>query len=568
MRPLSARSALCSAALSLLPAVALLASPPSFAAKPAAKAAKPAAKAKAATKAAPKASSKDSSASSSSSSSSSSTASEGYKYETPGPAAAPVVETPPSPPADSKSSSESDKASAPVAAAEKEPAKTEAPAADKPASSDMPAPAPEVAEEPALPVEPPPLYVEHLGPSSYPGKLRGIYGGSLWLEPSFAGLQWPYMPKSGVGVSGSVWVDSGYEKIARGPNSPDTSRYLQQGRMLVRVTPTYSDGRFFVQGQAELVANECQTGGSACLNAGTVDTDDMWIRVGKWNSWDLKAGRFEGWEVYHTGMGLDINTLERRGAQQEGVAGTTLPVPDYYGSTYLQYRPSGLGLGYLAFHAYPTEIFRFEILGALGTDNATSDGKNYLGIRPTMIFDWGWLKLKASGEWVRNTDGTQQLVPDTNNGGKLVKQDDKYKQTKKGVGGAVQFVFDPKIEFGINGGYGVQGTLDTNGSSVDTSSFTTISVGGFANVRLGGWIVGGGANWTTQEDSHSVLGNLPDYSAHLQAFAALQYIVSKQLFIKTVFAYARADFSPSGGSIDSVFSNEMFSGRVRLMYLY
>ena len=55
---------------------------------------------------------------------------------------------------------------------------------------------------------------------------------------------------------------------------------------------------------------------------------------------------------------------------------------------------------------------------------------------------------------------------------------------------------------------------------------------------------------------------------HLQAFAALQYIVSRQLFIKAVLAYARADFSPSGGSIDSVFSNEMFSGRVRLMYLY
>jgi len=550
----------------MLPALALLASPSSFAAKPA----KPAAKAKAATKAAPKAapkaSTKDSSASSSSSSSSSSTASD-YKYETPGPAAPPVVEAPPSSPAESKSSSEGDKASAPSAAVEKESAKTEAPAADKPAPSDT-SPVPEVAEEPALPVEPPPLYVEHLGPSSYPGKLRGIYGGSLWLEPSFAGLQWPYMPKSGVGVSGSVWIDSGYEKIARGPNSPDTSRYLQQGRMLVRVTPTYSDGRFFVQGQAELVANECQTAGSACLNAGTVDTDDLWIRVGKWNSWDIKAGRFEGWEVYHTGMGLDINTLERRGAQQEGVAGTTLPVPDYYGSTYLQYRPSGLGLGYLAFHAYPTEIFRFEILGALGTDNATSDGKNYLGIRPTLVFDWGWLKIKGSGEWVRNTDGTQQLVPDPNDSSKLLKQDDKYNQTKKGFGLAAQFVFDPRVEFGANVGRGTQVTTDNNGNANDTASFTTLSLGGFANLRLGGWIVGAGGNWTTQDDNHSVGGNLSDYSAHLQAFAALQYIVSKQLFIKAVLAYARADFSPSGGSVDSVFSNEMYSGRVRLMYLY
>jgi hypothetical protein len=478
-----------------------------------------------------------------------------------------VVETPPSPSAESKPSSEGDKVAAP-AAAEKVPAKIEASAADKPAAADTSAPAPEIAEEPAAPVEPPPLYVEHLGPSSYPGKLRGIYGGSLWLEPSFAGLQWPYMPKSGVGVSGSVWIDSGYEKIARGPNSPDTSRYLQQGRMLVRVTPTYSDGSYFVQGQAELVANQCQTQGSACLNAGTVDTDDLWIRVGKWNSWDLKAGRFEGWEVYHTGMGLDINTLERRGAQQEGVAGTTLPVPDYYGATYLQYRPSGLGLGYLAFHAYPTDMVRLEILGALGTDNATSDGKNYLGTRPTVIVDWGWLKLRGSYEWVRNTDGTQQLVPDPNSNGKLIKQDDKYKQTKQGFGLAAQLIVNPRFELGANVGRGKQVTTDINGNADDTASFTTTSVGGFANLRLGGTILGLGMNWTTQEDNHSVGGNLPDYSAHLQAFAALQYIVWKQLFVKVVLAYARADFSPSGGSVDSVFSNEMFSGRVRLMYLY
>ena len=42
---------------------------------------------------------------------------------------------------------------------------------------------------------------------------RGIWGGSLWL--TFHGLQWPYMPKTGVGVSGYAWVDTGYEEIRR-----------------------------------------------------------------------------------------------------------------------------------------------------------------------------------------------------------------------------------------------------------------------------------------------------------------------------------------------------------------
>jgi hypothetical protein len=127
---------------------------------------------------------------------------------------------------------------------------------------------------------------------------------------------------------------------------------------------------------------------------------------------------------------------------------------------------------------------------------------------------------------------------------------------------------NPRFELGANVGRGKQVTTDINGNADDTASFTTTSVGGFANLRLGGTILGLGMNWTTQEDNHSVGGNLPDYSAHLQAFAALQYIVWKQLFVKVVLAYARADFSPSGGSVDSVFSNEMFSGRVRLMYLY
>ena len=48
--------------------------------------------------------------------------------------------------------------------------------------------------------------IERLPPSAFPEpRVRGIQGGSLWM--TFHGLQWPYYPKTGIGVSGSGWID-------------------------------------------------------------------------------------------------------------------------------------------------------------------------------------------------------------------------------------------------------------------------------------------------------------------------------------------------------------------------
>ena len=79
-------------------------------------------------------------------------------------------------------------------------------------------------------------------------------------------------------------------------------------------------------------------------------------------------------------------------------------------------------------------------------------------------------------------------------------------------------------------------------------------------------LLGLGANWTTQVDLHKDTDGRVDYTANLQTFVALQYLVAKQLFVKAVAAYARSDFdlSFSGG----VYSNTMLSGRLRLMYLF
>lgn len=572
MRSPRARSVLCSLALSLVPAAVFLTSPAVLAAKPAAKVAvKPAAKAKVAPKSTTKGKSAPESSTTPAPGMEASRPSTDYKYEVPSAAGPPTPDTPPaSAVVATPSPSQADKPAEPAAPAET--AKDVPPVVvEKPALPDQPEPAPATTEEPPAPVEPQPVYVEHLGPSSYPGRLRGIYGGSMWLEPSFNGLQWPTMRKSGVGVSGSIWVDSGYEKITRdAPQVPPTTMWLQQGRGVLRVTPTYVSGNFFIQGQIELVGNLCQVKSATfCNDAGTFDTDDLWIRVGHWNIWDLKVGRFEGWEIYHTGMGLDVNTLERLGATNIAVntnAPSNLDAPQFYGVNYLHDRPlAGMGVGYVALHGYATQALRFELLGELGTDNSQNNaGHNFLGARPSAIFDLGWLKLKAGAEYEKMTLGTPQFYNST----LAAMVEKKFSVVKKGLGGSFQIVVDPVVEFGVNFGYGKLASAPNDNGIVDAKTTTsTISLGGFVNFRPANlWLLGAGVNWTTQSNSYFISANA-DFADHLQTFGAIQYLLARQLFIKAVIGYSRADFQPSDTAIP-IWSSYMYSGRVRLMYLY
>jgi hypothetical protein len=377
-----------------------------------------------------------------------------------------------------------------------------------------------------------------------------VRGGSLWLSPSFHGLQWPHYPRSGIGLSGSVWLDTGYELIRRGnPAEPDTTYQLQQGRFSLRVTPTFSSGEWFVQGQAELIANKDQT----LVQPTVADTDDLWIRTGRWGKWDLQIGRFEAWEIYHFGMALDLNTLERRGAIDLNLA-----APDIYGVTYAFYRPSGVGN--VAFHAYPLHFLRFELLGQVGNENSL----NTLAGRPTLILDIGYVKLKVGGEYVKQT--AQNGHPATTAPEQRTRLEER---TLRGAGAALQFVFDPHVEFGVSGARGLVDHIDSQGMTDAPGSTTTYSVGAFANARLlEDLVLGVGAHRTHLENLHfdEALQRVGDFQ-HLQAFGALQYLAFGQLYIKLVAAYAKADFAPSFTSV-APFANDMFSARVRFMYLF
>lgn len=397
----------------------------------------------------------------------------------------------------------------------------------------------------ALPA--PPGDVARLPAEAFPGEpVRGIEGGSLWM--TFHGLQWPQSPfhtetpRTQLGFSGSAWVDTGYKTIDNdAPAAVGAKRWITQGRFVLRATPTYTKGDWFVQGQAELVANKDQT-----INQPDVaDTDDLWVRAGRWNKWDIQVGRFEAWELYHLGMGLDLNTVERDGAND----GQTRPPPAIYGVTHSYYRPSGVGN--VALHVYPLKFLRAELLGQVGNQSSL----NTFAVRPALILDLGMIKLKGGAEY--------QVVHGQ-------AEDNQTDQLWKGGGGAVQVILDPRVEFGVNAAYSIIDKIDSQGRIDTEGSVSTYTLGGFANARLvGPLILGVGANYTRLDDIHEepAPSTLHGEFSHFQGFAALQMLVLDQLFIKVVGAYAKADFAPTF-TMNDPYTITAISGRVRAMYLF
>jgi len=378
----------------------------------------------------------------------------------------------------------------------------------------------------------------------------------LWL--TFHGLQWPYMPAYGaksrfvIGVSGWGWVDTAYQKFGPWGQNPSViaqsniKYWKQQARMLVRVTPTYTfDNDFFLQGQVEVVGTGDQT--ISRSDIGGADTDDLWLRFGKWRKWDFQVGRYEGWEVFHLGMGLDLNTFERRGAVGIGEQPYNI---QFYGVTDNQYRVSG-SAGNAALHYYPFRFLRFEMLGTAGS----TTGPMY-ATRPVAVLDFGWLKLKAGTEYQKVVGQQAQ---------------DRTDITSKGIGGAIQFVFAPHIEFGINAAQGTVWAIDSTGKVDPKNSLTRTSFGGFANVSNGHprhtLIFGVGSIFTRNVDQQDLLlPGVVDNFWHYQGFAAAQYVMFNQFYIKLVGGYARGHWATYDPAVK--WDDEMYSVRLRFSFYF
>jgi hypothetical protein len=385
----------------------------------------------------------------------------------------------------------------------------------------------------------------HLLPASaYPEwTVRGIPGGSL--AGTFHGVPWPYMPETGVGVSGSIWMDPGYQTLKRGkPGDTNAKFLLAQGRGVLRLTPAYvADGDWYVQGQMELVGNRDQ---SVARPKNVVDLDDLWIRAGQLEKWDVQVGRFEAFEVYHLGMGLDVNTLERNGATSDNSKNP----PDMFELGNVVYRQNGPAN--LAIHLYPAKFLRLEALGQYGFDLAS--GNDVVAARPAAVVDFGVVKLKAAGSIRR-----QFASPES----------DKSLKTQQGMVAAAQVVLAPYVEAGVNFTYGKikswQATDPTNpnaelGAYDKGASTTDSDFGGFLNVRpVDRFVAGVGMNYNQQVDEKG--GTF----THRQAFLALQYQAAKSLFFKLVVADAKAHLAPGG---EAAWDNTMRSARLRALFLF
>jgi hypothetical protein len=434
---------------------------------------------------------------------------------------------------------------------------TPAPQTQAPGSHPEPASFPGA---PAAVMEPPSVIevgVQRLPASAYPEfPIRGLKYSSLWL--TFHGLQWPYMPsftngeRFVIGLSGWGWIDTAYQKFApwgteQSVVENDRIKYWkQQARMLLRMTPTYAINKeSFIQGQVELVGTGDQSISRSDL--GGADTDDLWLRAGQWRKWDVQVGRFEGWEVFHLGMGLDQNTFERRGAVGQGESAYNI---GFYGVTDNQFRPAGSS-GNLAVHLYPLPILRFELLGMTGYFS----GPAY-AVRPVAILDLGWLKLKFATEY-------------QNVGAQLAS--DQTDITSKGIGGAVQFVFAPHVELGLNAAQGTVWNIDGNGRLNTRGSLTRTSFGGFANFSNGNprhpLLFGVGSMVTFYEDQYDVQPNPQNKYWLYQGFVAAQYVLHSVLYIKLVGGYSRGHWD-LGGETRTALENEMYSLRLRFAFYF
>jgi hypothetical protein len=391
--------------------------------------------------------------------------------------------------------------------------------------------------------------VKILPASGYPEPhVRGIPGGSL--SATIPGYQWPYLPEQGVhlALSGSGWVDTSYAKLesTTSDTDPNQTRWLNQSRFVLRATPAYTaDNGWFVEGNVELVANGDQILPNS-RNIGGVD--DLYVRAGKWNLFDITVGRFQGWELYHYGMGLDQNTFERLGAER----GQVKP-PVIYGVDFFWDRPNEGGGNYAA-HIYPTDFVHVELLGQIGA----RAGSNVKGGRATGILDLGFVKVKAAAEKGKSTGQ---------------EEGDLFETAWNGFGGSVQGVFAPYVEGGFNIARGFIDSTNDKGLPDLQGSTTTTSFGGFLNGRpqLGSLVIGIGANSTLRKSLDRNLNAGPNYGLanehkHTQMFAAVQYSFWDRLFLKLVAARAKYDFVDHIQDPPHPFTNEMVSYRFRVQY--
>ncbi len=338
--------------------------------------------------------------------------------------------------------------------------------------------------------------------------------------------------------------------------APEETLYDFRGRFVVGPTLSHDlgDGLFFAA-RAELVGwvRERQ-------NVYQINVDDVYARFGQKGYWDLTAGRFNAWRVYHRGRGFDLYTVEDLGACKLGNCGTQNP--DAFGVG--MYEVDRIYLrgpyGRVAAHVYPTEWSGIELLGEYGS----SDTSNILGGRAAFMVRTDYFRVSAAGEYrqaepttviepVDPVTGIAQPCPKCNTSG------------SHGFGGSLEATPVPWIELGFSaarGEYEAFSPLDGSQDPGGTGSVTTY--GGFGELDVGHFfgrsvILGGGAHWTQQNVDNG------SYESHLQMAAFAAYPLGFNASELKVVA-SRAQLERLIGDTQAEYTTEANAVRLRFTY--
>lgn len=338
------------------------------------------------------------------------------------------------------------------------------------------------------------------------------------------------------------------------PTIPEETLYDFRGRFVVGPTVTHDFGDdYFVAARAELVGWVRER-----ENVYQVNVDDVYGRFGKKGVWDITAGRFNAWRVYHRGRGFDLFTVEDLGACTLGNCGTQNPqnfgVSMYEVDNIYMRGPYGRA----AAHIYPTEWSGIELLGEYGS----TDTVNALGGRAALMARSDYFRVSVAGEY-RKLEPTTVIAPIDANGNP-VPCPKCGTSSSRGFGGGVEVTVSV-VELGFSAAFGEQEAFAIlNGTPNLDGTGSVMTYGGYGELDVGAllgrsFILGAGSHWTQQNLDN---GN---YDSHLQMAAYAAYPLGFNASeLKLVYSRAQLD-RVNGGTNAETWSD---SNAVRLRFSY
>ena len=210
--------------------------------------------------------------------------------------------------------------------------------------------------------------------------------------------------------SGYFWVDQGYmqaenrlfDGTSPGPSNPDREQFYQAGRFVLAVGYIRELGNLYAKARTSFAVNSnyYSNPGSRVDRFAFIPLD-AYVEVGVndlfgiGNLLGFRVGRFEGFELYHMGMGLDQYSDERLGVNYNGRM-----IDIYELNAVRGYFHAGQGQA--AAHFFFQDILKFELAGLFGVDDSFF---NHYGVRPVVdistrsLFSMVPFKIVAGLEW-------------------------------------------------------------------------------------------------------------------------------------------------------------------------